>query len=151
MEFREDADIRVNNVQARGIILKEDKVLVMFRIKNGEEYYVFPGGHMEIGETPKETATREIKEETTIEVNNLELAFEFKNYVKRKKVLEEYYFVGKWKSGEPVLSGEESRRCTNENFYKPMWISINEISGLLLYPAMAKEWVTEYFEEFLRR
>ena len=102
MEFREDANIRINNIQARGIILKGDKALVMFRIKNGEEYYVFPGGHMEIGETPKETATREIKEETTIEVNNLKLVFEFKNYVKREDIQEEYYFVGKWKSGEPV-------------------------------------------------
>ena len=149
MDYREDEDIRNKDIQSRGIILKDDKVLVIFRRKNGEEYYVFPGGHMREGETPVETAIREIEEETTVIVKDLELAFEFFNYVKPKKVMKDYYFVGYWKSGEPLLSGEESRRVSEDNYYEPMWIPIKEILNLTLYPLMAKEWVEYYLERFL--
>lgn len=151
MEYREDADVRLNNIQSRGIILKEDKVLVMFRIKKGNGYYVFPGGHMRKGETPVDTAVREIEEETTIKVKNMELCFEFKNYVKKNKKHVDYYFVGEWKSGIPTLSGEESRRADKDNYFQPMWVSIDEIPELVLYPLAAKEWVIEYLEKFLER
>ena len=149
MEYREDADIRLNNIQSRGIILNGDKVLLMFRRKNGNEYYVFPGGHMRKGETPQETAEREIEEETTIKVRNLELVFEFRNYIRKDKEQIDYYFVGEWKSGEPVLSGEEYRRANEDNYYEPMWIDINKVQELTLYSLAAKEWFMEYFERFL--
>jgi 8-oxo-dGTP pyrophosphatase MutT (NUDIX family) len=149
MKNIEDADVRINNIQARGIILKEDKVLVMYRIKHGEEYYVFPGGHMRKGEKPIETAVREIEEETTIKVKDMKLAFECTNYIKPKKVLKDYFFLGYWESGEPVLSGEESRGNDDSNFYEPMWIPIKSISKLTLYPAMAREWIEYYLESFL--
>lgn len=151
MEYREDANVRLSNIQSRGIILKKDKVLVMFRIKNGDGYYTFPGGHMRKGEEPIDTAVREIEEETTIKVKDMELAFEFKNYVKKKKVESEYYFVGKWKSGVPMLSGEESRRANEDDYYQPMWVPIDEIFELILYPLMAKEWVMEYLGKFLEK
>ena len=149
MKNIEDADVRINNIQARGIILKENNVLIMHRIKEGKEYYVFPGGHMREGEKPLETAIREIEEETTIKAKDMRLAFESTNYVKPKKVLKDYFFVGYWKSGEPILSGEESRSNDKSNFYEPMWIPIKKISELTLYPAMAKEWIEEYLEAFL--
>ncbi|MDD2578073.1 MAG: NUDIX domain-containing protein [Candidatus Dojkabacteria bacterium] len=148
-EFREDADLRINNIQSRGIILKGNNVLVMFRRKEGREYYVFPGGHMRKGETPLENATREIEEETTVIVRDLEIAFEYTSYVKPKKEEKEYYFVGYWDSGIPTLSGEESRRANENNFYKPMWIPISKIHTLNLYPLMTKEWVENSLEKFI--
>lgn len=151
MEYREDADVRLNNIQARGIILKEDKVLLMFRRKNGKEYYVFPGGHMRKGEKPVETAIREIKEETTISVKDLKPAFEFKNYIKKEEEQIDYYFVGEWKTGVPTLSGEESRRVNEDNYYEPMWMDINRISELTLYSLAAREWVMGYLEMFLEK
>ena len=147
MDFREDADVRINHIQARGIILKEDKVLVMFRRVKGDEYYVFPGGHMREGEKPIETAVREIEEETTIKSKDLKLAFEYRNYLKKER--REYYFVGYWESSEPILSGEESRRATDENYFKPMWLPLTDIPELVLYPLMAKEWVMTYLERFI--
>jgi len=149
MNYREDADVRINEIQSRGIILKEDYVLLMFRRKDGDEYYVFPGGHMREGETPLENAIREIEEETTIKVKDMELAFEFKNYVKPNKVKTDYYFVGYWKSRNPVLSGEESRRVNDDDFYKPMWIKLEDIKNLTLYPSMAKEWLEYDLKKFL--
>lgn len=151
MEYREDADIRVNNKQCRGIILKGDKVLVMFRRKNGEEYYTFPGGHMRKGEEPVDTAKRELFEETTVKVKDLDLAYEFFNYAKPKKTEVDYYFVGYWDSGRPTLSGEESRRATEDNYYEPMWVKVGNISELILYPLAAKEWVIDSLEKYLKK
>lgn len=149
--YREDADVRINNIQSRGIILKGDLVLVMFRRKKGHEYYVFPGGHMQEGETPLENAVREIYEETTIKVKNMDLAFEFKDYKKPKKTEEEHYFVGEWKSGEPTLSGEESRRSTEDNYYEPMWVKLSDLENLVVYTFAAAEWIEVSLEKFLKK
>lgn len=151
MAYREDQDVRVDNIQSRGIIFKGDKVLIMFRRHKGIEYYVFPGGHMREGETPLENATREIFEETTIKVKDMELAFSFKNYAKPKKIEEEYYFIGYWESSDPVISGEESRRMTEDNYFEPMWIDIGELLNKTLYPAMAKEWLEVSLGIFIKK
>lgn len=140
MDFREDQDKRINNIQSRGFVIKDNLILMMYRIKDGEEYYVFPGGHMQVNETPEQTALREIEEETTVIAKDLQFAYEITGNLKGKTT-HEYYFTGKWKSGEPTLSGEESRRSTSTNFYKPVWIELGKITDMHIYPDHCKEWV----------
>jgi len=50
-------------------IIKNKKVLLIHRI-TGFDVWEFPGGKIELGENPKETAVREIKEETGLKVKN---------------------------------------------------------------------------------
>ena len=47
------------------IVIKDNKVLI---IKQKRGFYGFPKGHMEAGETEQETAIREVKEETNIDI-----------------------------------------------------------------------------------
>lgn len=141
MDFREDQEIRINNIQCRGFVVKDNRILVMYRKKNGEEYYVFPGGHMRSGEQPEDTVIREIEEETTVKCTIQKKAYEITDYAKTSKPQIEYYFVCNYVNGTPKLSGEESRRSTQDNFYQPMWIELAQLSNLLLYTAQAKEWV----------
>ena len=47
------------------IIIKDDEVLL---IKHNKGHWDFPKGHMEEGETEKQTAVREVKEETNMDV-----------------------------------------------------------------------------------
>ena len=57
----------------RCYLIKDDKVLVT-KYKEGNkksEYYDIPGGKIEEGENPEQTAIREMKEETGIKVRNL--------------------------------------------------------------------------------
>lgn len=143
MDYREDQEVRINNIQCRGFVMKDNKILVMFRRKNGKEYYVFPGGHMREGETPEETVIREVEEETTVKCTILRKAYEIIDYAKIKKSQVEHYYICNYISGIPIISGEESRRATQENFYQPMWIDIKAVEKLLIYPAQAKEWVLE--------
>lgn len=54
------------------IIFKNDnntrKYLMIRGVGIYQDYYGFPGGHMEPGETERETAIREVKEETGLDV-----------------------------------------------------------------------------------
>lgn len=140
MIYNEDQDIRIDNIQSRGFVIKDNSILVMFRRKNGEEYYVFPGGHMEIDDTPEETALREVEEETTIKCTIQRKAYEITDYSNGTPQIQHFY-VCDYVSGEPELSGEESRRSSSENFYKPMWLKLADIINSKVYPVQSKEWV----------
>ena len=57
----------------RCYLIKDNKVVVT-KYKEGNEkagYYEIPGGKIEEGETPEQTAIREMKEETGIKIRNL--------------------------------------------------------------------------------
>ena len=53
--------------RARGIVVEGSELIAMYRNKNGEEYYVFPGGGLE-NETPEKAVKREVHEETGLHV-----------------------------------------------------------------------------------
>ena len=61
-----DNDENTKKEKACGCIIIEDgKVLL---IKQHQGFWGFPKGHVEDGETEEETAAREVKEETNIDV-----------------------------------------------------------------------------------
>ena len=69
-EIRMDKPIRK---AVRCYLIKDNKVIVT-KYKKGnrkEGYYDIPGGKIEEGEIPKQTAIREMKEETGIDIKNL--------------------------------------------------------------------------------
>ncbi len=61
----------------RGVIVHEGKVLLLFHHKL--DFWLPPGGHVELDETPIEAVYREIKEETGLTKEHLELVLPFKD------------------------------------------------------------------------
>ena len=55
-------------VRAGVVLIQNDKVALIERHRAGTDYFVFPGGGMDEGETPEQTAVREAMEELGIEV-----------------------------------------------------------------------------------
>ncbi len=51
------------NKRAVAIIIRDGKILLIHRIKNGQEYFVFPGGGIIEHENAEDAVVREIKEE----------------------------------------------------------------------------------------
>jgi 8-oxo-dGTP diphosphatase len=123
------------------IVIKEGQVLLIHRFKNNYEYYVFPGGHRETNEDGADTAVRETKEETEISIKAKELAFKFQDNFLNKT---DFYYLCSWEEGEnPHLGGEEKIKNCPENFYEPMWVSLDMIENLNILPQFAKFWLLE--------
>lgn len=130
------------NVRVSAIILRERKILLIHRIKNGEEYWVFPGGGMEDTETPEEGIVREVKEETGLDVLNYHLAFMAYNEASKKE--EPFYFCDV-SEGEPEIIGEEKDKNTPDNSYQLEWVELPKTKNIWLVPEKAAEIVRERY------
>lgn len=124
----------MNRDRAGIIVIQDKKILLMQRIKSGKLYYGIPGGHIEPGETPEQAALRELKEETSLDVELGELFLELENQGRQ-----ETYFLAKSFSGTAILGGEEAERHSPENQYHLLWVEINTIKTIELYPTKLKE------------
>ena len=102
---------------------------LLYRFKKGSEYYAVPGGSVEPGETIEQTAAREIKEETGLDVTLQRLLAEFKNQGRM-----EHYFVADLFEGEPVFGGPELLKQSDQNVYRLEWIPLAEIGHIPLLP-----------------
>ena len=132
------------NKRAVAVIIRDGKILLMHRIKNGLEYIVFPGGGLEEGESPEEAVVREVKEEFNLDVKVDKFLFQIENQGRQ----EFYYLIRKF-SGIPEISGEEKERMNENNQYRPVWEDLGKIETIVnLYPEQARLKIEEMAEEF---
>lgn len=102
----------------RCYLIKDNKIVVT-KYKEGNKkagYYEIPGGKIEEGETPEQTAIREMKEETGIKIRNLKykgnMIIEYPN-----RIFDFDVFLCNECEGEP----QDFEENTSE------WIEINEL------------------------
>ena len=105
------------------IIIKDNKVLV---IKQNIGFYGFPKGHVEEGETEEETAIREVKEETNLDIIiNSNYRYETK-YFAKEDVLKKVVFFVATTNNTDVL-------CDNNEVSEARWLDIDEAINILSY------------------
>jgi len=121
-------------IRASAIIIRDNRILLIHRRKEGREYWVFPGGGIEEGETGEETVLREVKEETGLIGENPKLAFVDFNV----NAEHPFYFVAVKEEGVK-LGGPEAERNSKNDWYQPEWVELRVIKGLNLLPESAKE------------
>ncbi len=126
--------------RAAALIIKNRKILLMYRFYKGQEYYVFPGGAVEKNESPKEAAIREIKEEFCLDIKINKLLFKAYNpgdsgFPGR----DEFYYLTTDFTGIPTIGGAEKEHLSESNIYEPRWIELNKVKDLILYPQIAKD------------
>ena len=116
--------------RAAVVIMKNNKVGLIKRIRNGSVYYVFPGGGIEDGEHPETGAKREALEELGVKVNVTECfaKLEFNGI--------QYFFLAEIIEG--VFGTGQGEEYTDENrdrgTYLPIWIDIKKLSSLDVKP-----------------
>lgn len=74
------------------VIYNEKREVLLTQSPKWGDYWVIPGGHVEIGEKSKEAVKREIKEETGLEVDNIEF-MEFQDAFKPEGFYQEKHFI----------------------------------------------------------
>ena len=125
-----------------GIIIKDDKILLMRRVRNGQEYYVFPGGSIESNETEEDALKREMEEETGLLVKNNRKLFEIENQGRR-----ETYCLIKEFDGTLEIKGPEKERMNEQNQYYLEWVKLSVIRELNnLYPQEAIRKLSEFLQ-----
>jgi len=110
------------------IIIEQNKVCLIKRVKRSEVYYVFPGGGIEGGETPRETAKREAFEELGVHVSIGELLETVSFHGTQ------YFFCAEIIGGS-FGTGHAIEFTQNHNgLYEPIWVGIEALSSLDVRP-----------------
>jgi 8-oxo-dGTP diphosphatase len=114
---------------ARAIVIHDNKLLLIERWRDGLHYFSVPGGGIEDDETPEQTATRELAEETGC-VIKLERSLYL---LKLADGTDHHIFLGRYVSGEPHLpeTSPEALEQNENNRFKPCWVSLEELADVL--------------------
>lgn len=119
--------------RAAAIILRDGELLLIHRQKPGRDYYILPGGGVELDESFEEACIREVKEETGLDVLGVQLVYRY--FFAGK---EEVYFITRVSAGEPVLGGSEAQRQSDDNRYLFEWVTVEQLAEKNLLPPAAR-------------
>lgn len=108
-----------------GIIQRENTFLLIHRVKSHEDYFTFPGGAIEEGESEIDALKREMQEELSMSNMQVRKVFELTNRGNR----EYWYFVNEF-NGIHTVGGPEKERMNEENQYLIEYKSLEEIRML---------------------
>lgn len=110
--------------------------------KDGFEYWVFPGGGLEdTDKSDEDGLLREIEEETTLKVFVNKLIYTH-DYTTSTGL----YYLCDHLSGEAKLGESIEKKRVEEgknDTYDPVWIDINSLPTLLVYPLEIRDWIIE--------
>lgn len=85
--------------RVRGILIENEVITIIKRTRDGETFYVFPGGGVEKGETEEQALKREMKEELGLDVLVKELVTK-QNFGKPKsKECINFFYICEKKGG----------------------------------------------------
>lgn len=115
-------------VRAGVVLIQNDKVALIERHRAGTDYFVFPGGGMDEGETPEQAAVREAREELGIEVAIKQKISEIQLGQKSRQV---YFLVEQIAGVFGTGTGEEYTDSDPDNpeegIYIPVWMPIDQL------------------------
>lgn len=111
----------------RGIVVHDGKILLIERWRPGFHYFSIPGGGIEAGESPEQTAVREIFEETTIDATLDRLVF-----IMQDGDIKHHIFLCNYLRGEPKLHEDapEAQNPSPDNRFEPVWSPIDQLSEM---------------------
>lgn len=110
------------------VLIEDNQVALIKRLKNGATYYVFPGGGIEEGETPEEATKREAYEELGIDIAVKESIAEIDFNGKQ------YFFLGDIVGGKFGTGQGEEFSDESKGIYIPMWMNIEDLTSIDVRP-----------------
>jgi 8-oxo-dGTP diphosphatase len=133
----------MQRIRATAIVVRENKLLMIHRFKNGEEYYVLPGGSVEDGETAEAATVRELEEETSLKARVVSKEGDFIE----NEILHSLYFC-EAEDGEVKIKEDsiEAQIADENNVFMPLWVDIEALPDLVIYPGFTKDFLLSYFK-----
>jgi 8-oxo-dGTP pyrophosphatase MutT (NUDIX family) len=117
--------------RAAVVIVEKERVALIERIREGELYYLFPGGHIEGDETLEQAASREAKEELGLEVAVGQLLADVSYNENRQLYYVASVIGGSFGSGRgPEFDAPLHAGAT----FRPVWLPIDRLTGLPVHP-----------------
>ena len=136
-------------IRAGIVLIKDNKVALIERHRAGLDYFVFPGGGVDEGESPEQAAVREALEELGVHIVLKRRIAEVQLGQKSHQV----YFLAEQVGGEfGTGTGEEftdpDPKHPQKGIYLPIWMPINELpQHTNVYPADVSRLVVKSVKE----
>lgn len=123
------------------IVINNGKVLLVKSKYQNEEFYLFPGGGLEFGETIEEGAIRETLEETGLKVNIKNL-FHINEYIYRSdwnKRSVSFFFIAE------SIEGNKLNPQTNDQgkITEVVWIPLEDLEKIDVKPKRIAKMISE--------
>lgn len=116
-------------IRAGIVLIQDGKVALIERHRAGLDYFVFPGGGVDEGETPEQAAIREAMEELGIEVAIKRKLTEIRLGWRSRQI---YYLVEQTGGEFGTGSGEEftdsDPASPEQGIYIPIWMPVEELA-----------------------
>jgi 8-oxo-dGTP diphosphatase len=136
-------------IRAGIVLIKENKVALIERYRAGLHYFTFPGGGVDEGETPKQAAIREAREELGIQIDIKQKVAEVQLGQNSRQI---YFLVeqigGEFGTGKGEEFVDPAPDDPESGIYIPMWMSIDELPlHTNVYPADVARLVVKSVKE----
>ena len=118
-------------VRVAGILIEDDRILLIEHTKNNRKYWLVPGGGVDWGESAAEALIREFKEETSLDIEVEKFLFISETIApdKQKHVINLYFKIKKVENSSNIMKLGEEKILTDLRF-----IPEDEIKNIKLYP-----------------
>ena len=135
-----DADTGIR-IRSAVILLRDGHVALIERERDGQRYYLFPGGGVEDSESLQAAARREALEELGVATRVGRLVA-----VSDTPARKQYYFSAEivggrfgTGAGEELKSSADSRRGS----YNPMWVKVADLRDIDVRPASLRDFIVD--------
>ena len=118
-------------VRVAGILIEDDRILLIEHTKNNKKYWLVPVGGVDWGESAAEALIREFKEETGLDIEVEKFLFISETIApdKQKHVINLYFKIKKVENSSNIMKLGEEKILTDLRF-----IPEDEIKNIKLYP-----------------
>lgn len=130
-----------HRIRAAGLLVEQDRILMVHESDGGQSYWVPPGGGFEAKDgNTRNTVKREVWEESGLSVVVGELLFvrEFCEPSRDIYHLEQFYIVDQWQ-GEISLNNLEPLSEQGRSITEVRWLTKQELAEVKVYPPQLKD------------